>query len=113
MTLSPEWTVSLSYSHKFNFASGASIDARIDTKYKSAYEMTWRHEKDFPYNFQEAFINGDVNLIYFSADGKWTLSGYIKNVRDYAEKRSWFGEPGNELRIGPPRTFGAVINVKF
>jgi iron complex outermembrane recepter protein len=113
MTFSPAWTVSLSYTHKFNFESGASIDARLDTKYKSAYEMTWRHEKDYPYNFQEAFINGDFTAIYFSADGKWNISGYVKNVRDYAEKRSWFGEPANELRIGPPRTFGGVITVKF
>jgi len=113
MTYSPELTIALSYSHKFNFASGASIDGRIDTKYKSAYEMTWRHEKDWPYNYQEAFINGDVTLIYNSADGNWNLSGYVKNVRGYAEKRSWFGEPGNELRIGSPRTFGAVLSVKF
>jgi iron complex outermembrane recepter protein len=113
MTMSPAYTVALSYTHKFNFVSGASIDARIDTKYKSAYEMTWRHEKDYPYNFQEAFINGDVSVIFYNADGKWNFSGYVKNVRNYAEKRSWFGEPGNEMRIGAPRTFGAVLSVKF
>jgi iron complex outermembrane recepter protein len=113
MTFSPEYTVALSYTHKFNFESGASIDARLDTKYKSAYEMSWRHEKDYPNNFQEAFINGDATAIYYSADGKWNFSAYCKNLRDYAEKRSWFGEPGNELRVGPPRTFGGVISVKF
>jgi iron complex outermembrane recepter protein len=113
MTFSPAWTVALSYTHKFNFESGASIDARLDTKYKSAYEMTWRHDKDYPNNYQEAFVNGDFTATYFSADGKWNFSAYCKNLRDYAEKRSWFGEPANELRIGPPRTFGGIISVKF
>jgi len=113
MTLSPELTISLSYAHKFNFASGASMDGRIDAKYKSAYELSWRHAKDYPNNYQEAFINGDVTVIYYSADGKWNISGYVKNFRNYAEKRSYFGEPANELRIGPPRTFGGVVSVKF
>jgi iron complex outermembrane recepter protein len=112
MTNSPEWTVSLSYTHKFNFESGASIDARIDSKYKSGYRMSWK-DADYPYNYQEAFINGDVTGTYYSADGKYTVSGYVKNVRDYAEKRAYFSGAGVELRIGSPRTYGAVISVKF
>jgi iron complex outermembrane receptor protein len=113
MTMSPDWTVTLSYTHKFMLQNGASIDGRIDSKYKSAYELSWRHAKDYPNNYQEVFVNGDVMLVYYSADGKWTFSGYCKNVRNYAEKRSYFGEPANELRIGPPRTYGAVLSVKF
>jgi iron complex outermembrane recepter protein len=112
MTNSPEWTVSLSYTHKFNFESGASIDGRIDTKYKSGYRMSWK-DADYPSNYQESFINGDVTGTYFSADGKYTISGYVKNVRDYAEKRAYFSGAGVELRIGSPRTYGAVISVKF
>jgi iron complex outermembrane recepter protein len=112
MTNSPEWTINLSYTHKFNFESGASIDARIDSKYKSGYRMSWK-DADYPYNYQEAFINGDVTGTYYSADGKYTISGYVKNVRDYAEKRAYFSGAGVELRIGSPRTYGAVISVKF
>jgi iron complex outermembrane recepter protein len=112
MTNSPEWTVNISYAHKFIFSNGSFIDGRIDAKYKSAFRMTWK-EVDYPNNYQEAFTNADLTGTYNNADGKYTLSAYVKNVRNYAEKRSYFGAPANELRIGSPRTFGGVLSVKF
>ncbi len=112
MTNSPAWTVSLSYTHKFNFDNGASIDWRIDSKYKSDFRMTWKDE-EYPLNYQESFINGDLTAIYYNPDGKFTMSAYVKNVRDYAEKRSYVGAPVYQMRIGAPRTYGGVISVKF
>jgi len=109
MTMSPELTVDLSYKHQFYFSSGASMEAGIDAKYKSAYRLSWK-ESDYTYNYQEAFVNGDLSGTYSNADGKWSLSAYVKNIRNYAEKKS-MGQ--SQMRIGAPRTFGAVFNVKF
>jgi hypothetical protein len=74
--------------------------------------MSWK-DSDYPYNYQEAFTNADLTGTYYNADGKWTFSVYVKNVRNYAEKRSYMGAPANEMRVGTPRTLGGVLSVKF
>jgi iron complex outermembrane recepter protein len=112
MMSSPKFTVTLSYSHNFNLANGATIKAGIDSRYKTAYKLSWK-DRDFPWNNQEATHISNLSLGYTNADGKWTLTGYVKNLENYAEKRGYFGDPINQTTIGPPRTYGGVLSVKF
>lgn len=112
MTNSPEWTISASYKHIFNLANGGSLETQIDTVYKSEYELTWRWE-DYPYNYQEAYHKTDLSATYIHSDGKWTLSAYARNVENYADKRGYFGDPVNEMRVGSPRTYGAILTVRY
>jgi hypothetical protein len=56
----------------------------------------------------------DVNLVYNSPEGNMSLSAYVKNIGNYAEKRSLLNMAGTRLlSIGNPRTYGAVLSVKF
>jgi hypothetical protein len=55
-------------------------------------------------------------MVYSSPDGKWTLSGYVKNLKNYAEKKSYFSMGmggGGSMMIGEPRTYGAVLSVRY
>jgi iron complex outermembrane receptor protein len=116
-TFSPEWTISLNYSHNFNLPNGATITARYDTRYQSEYEIDWWETRmgvdQTGYKTQEAHHIDNVTVVYTHPDGKWTLSGYVKNIWDYAEKRFMTAMGAINMNIGPPRTYGAILSVRF
>jgi iron complex outermembrane receptor protein len=112
MTSSPEWTISVNYSHKFTLANGGTLEPKVDARYKSDYELSWK-SSDRPYNYQEAAVLSNASLSYNNPDGNWSLSAYIRNITNYAEKRSYMGDPVNEMMVGNPRTYGAVLSAHF
>jgi iron complex outermembrane receptor protein len=117
---SPKHTMVLTYNHNFNLPNGGTFSTRIDTRYQTEYVISFK-KADTPYRDQEAYHTTGLSLIYANPDGKWTLTGYAKNIENYAVKRSLFGrgeDPENqkmiyEMMIGSPRTYGAVLSVKF
>jgi hypothetical protein len=112
MTASPEWNITASYQHTFDLPNGGTLVPQVDLLYKGDYRLTWKDD-DYPYNYQEAYYKLDLSMNYTHSDGKWSVTGYCRNVGDYAEKRSYFPEPVNESRIGQPRTYGAVFSVRY
>ena len=75
---------------------GGVLTARIDSRFQSAYQVDWRetaalfgggHMDMSGYRHQKAHHIDDVSLIYANPDGRWTLTGYVKNLWNYAEKR--------------------------
>jgi iron complex outermembrane receptor protein len=113
MTAAPEWTINASYRHRFNLWNGGNLEARVEGQYKTEYNLTWRLTKDYPWNHQEAFYIFNASLTYNSPDGNWSFSLYGRNLTEYAEKRSYFGEPVYQMSIGNPRTYGAVLTARF
>lgn len=117
---SPKHTIVLTYNRNFPLTNGGAITARIDTRYQTEYVISFK-KADSPWRDQEAYHTTGLSLIYANPDGKWTLTGYVKNLEDYAVKRSIFGQGEDaenqkmiyEMMIGSPRTYGAVFSVKF
>ncbi len=117
---SPKHTIVLTYNHNFNLPNGGTLSARFDTRYQTEYIISFK-KADSPWRDQEAYHTSGLSLIYANPDGKWTLTGYAKNLENYAVKRSLFGkgeDPANqkmvyEMMIGSPRTYGGVLSVKF
>lgn len=125
----PNWVVSAGYSHCFDLPSGGTITPKIDARYRSEYIMTWKEEQlsmdqttyePIVYDltktrFQEAYTIFNFSTTYAHPDGKWSLSAYVKNITNYADKRNWFVMNGGEgtMIIGEPRTYGAVLSVRF
>lgn len=107
----PPWTIVLNYNHNFYLGNGATIKAGITSKYQTSYKLSWKRT-DYPYNYQEDFHTENIDVVYMHPDGKWTLSTYVNNITNYAEKRIYMS-PGDKLTIGDPRTYGAVLSVKF
>ena len=130
-TFTPDWTITMSYDHRFPLPNGGNITTRLDGRYKSEYyisfveyEMRMDTTNSTADNIitqivdmrktrvQEAFFTGNFSASYLHADGKWTLTGYVKNLTNYAEKRSLvFG--GQQMQISAPRTYGAVLSVRY
>jgi iron complex outermembrane receptor protein len=135
MTNAPEWTATIGYSHNFYLSSGASISAGIDYKFSSSYLLTWQelqpnliedqdedgnttgyhyeYESSSEYRKQDAYRIGNISVVYTSPDGKWSLSGYVKNIENTAVKRSLMGQNGDDLRLNSPRTSGLIFSVNF
>jgi len=130
MTNAPHWTINLNYSHSILLPGGGVITPRLEYRFQSSYLMTWQREyislaqyPDGTYYYyreprgniilQEAHRLGDLSLLYAHANGAWTANFYVKNLENYALKRSLIGQGGGELRLGPPRTYGAVLTVRF
>jgi iron complex outermembrane receptor protein len=128
-TFSPEWTINVNYSHNFNLQNGGTLTARIDSRFQTEYLVTFvdLYQETiwtgvgFPqgtYNFlsradfitQEAHHLSNVSMIYANPDGKWTLTGYLNNIENYAEKKNLMMD---RTMIGPPRTYGAVLTVRY
>jgi iron complex outermembrane receptor protein len=112
MKNTPPWTVNASYDRRFNLPNGGDLSGRVDLKYQTGYRLTWM-DGDYPYNWQETHFMGDISAVYTSPDGQWTLSGYVKNITDYAEKRMYNSAGDASLSIGNPRTYGAIFTVKY
>jgi iron complex outermembrane receptor protein len=112
MMFSPPWTVNLSYNHSFNLPNGGVLKAGVSVKLRSAFRLSWADE-DYPYNFQEGYHMEDFQAVYTSPEGSWSLSGYIKNIENYAEKRMYMSGMSPILTIGDPRTYGGVLSIKF
>ena len=127
-TFSPRWTIAATYDHNFALPNGGTVTARIEGKFKTKYDLNWCDRTlamdantQSPtvtslvgYKTQEAFYKADLSAIYTHSDGKWTLTGYVKNLTDYAEKLSYIAMgPMTNMMIGSPRTYGGVLSVKF
>jgi iron complex outermembrane recepter protein len=113
MTNTPPWTINLNYSHNFNLWNGGALKAAINAKYMTGYSLAWQ-EDYLPNCYQETHYMAGANLGYSDPSGKWSLSAYVTNMFNYAEKRNYMNAGGNEMmQIGDPRTYGAVLSVKF
>jgi iron complex outermembrane receptor protein len=111
-TFSPKWTGTLSYQHNFILGSLGTLTPHMDIMYKSHYVLTFL-PSDYPVNYQESYYTIDANMTYSAASNKWSLNAYVKNATDYAAKTMYMQGMESTLSISSPRTFGAVLSLKF
>jgi len=71
--------------------------------------LTWL-DSEYPENWQETFHTENINVVYNHPNGKWNISAYVKNISNYAEKLMYMNQT---VQLGDPRTYGAVLSVKF
>jgi iron complex outermembrane receptor protein len=114
----PELSIVAGYEHRFDLASGSAITPRISARFTSKYYLQfYPEESNTPpeldvnkVNTEPDHIMADVSLLYNHHSGKWTLNGYVKNITNHAEKN---GLIRADMRLGSPRTFGAVLSLRY
>jgi iron complex outermembrane receptor protein len=111
----PNWTVNLSYDHNFNLWNGGTLTGHIDGLYSDDFILSWNHEEDYPYNYQEAYTLWNASVSYNPPSSNWSVNAYVKNIFEYAVKTSYMDAGGgnSSMGIGDPRTFGAVFSFNF
>lgn len=130
MTNAPHWTINANYSHNFDLPNGGTLAPRLEYRFQSSYFMTWQahmisleQDQDGNYYYakidrddvrvQESHRIGDFSILYTPPGGNWTVNVYVRNLENYALKRSLIGQMGGELRLSPPRTYGVVLTARF
>jgi iron complex outermembrane receptor protein len=105
---SPEWMLVGSYHHGFALPGGGEIGIDPTARYVSSYHITPAegHTSD-----QSGYAKYDLAASYTSPDLKWILTAFGRNLSNVAVKSAYL--PAPYLLLQPPRTFGAVLNVKF
>jgi iron complex outermembrane receptor protein len=107
MPHAPRRAFKLGYEYPIDFADGASLTLRADAR-RSSEQYVSATENVF--TLQEADSQGDLSAVYKSADDKWSLTVYVKNVGNYIAKTGNFG--GYDL-VSAPRTAGVIVNTSF
>lgn len=111
----PEWSGSAGYTHTFRLGSGARIDATIDGQFAASRYL----DSDFtPQSLAKAYAVGNVNVTYHSADGKWSLTGFVRNFTNAVAYTGAFSVPQafrglTVANVAPPLTYGARFAVDF
>jgi iron complex outermembrane recepter protein len=129
-TYSPTWAGTISYEHNFMVGNLGTLTPHVDIQFKSPYKLTLASDADVAadtfdfgsnapnmvgWNKQEAYYTMDANINFAHASGIWVLNAYVKNATNYAVKTTTTGggPVGTSLGLNDPRTFGAVLSVKF
>jgi len=109
---SPTWNGNVSYQHIFDLDSGATVTAKATVHFQS---KTNGNIAPFYDGVNPAFHMTDLQVAYDTSDGKWSLSGWVRNV----ENHLWIQGAGNSGAnyvyqfIGAPRTWGATLTARF
>jgi iron complex outermembrane recepter protein len=117
-TYSPTWSGSLSYQHIFLVGEFGTLTPQLDAQFKSSYRLSYLSDEYWVSQgysdkmcYQEKYylLNGSVS--YGHSNGNWNLNLYVKNIMNYAVKT--YLNDDESLGLNDPRTYGAVLSVKF
>jgi iron complex outermembrane receptor protein len=111
----PRWEVSGVVDHRFRLPGGATLTPEARAVYKSD---TYVSQSVEPFALQSGYTLVDLSLIYASADGKYGVTGYVRNLTDVYYKTAGILESGQSLDsqglfVGIPRTYGVVLSAHF
>lgn len=109
MANSPEWVGTLGYQHSWDLDNEAKISASFNTRLSTGYYVTI--EKYVTGSYQDGFTRSDAYVKYTSADSRWVLSVWCKNLENQAQTTYVF--PYYRRMITNPRTTGVNISYNY
>ena len=109
MANTPTWSGSLGYEYTIDLASGASVVASAQARITDGYWVT--PEKTLANAWQPGYTKTDLSLTYRSADGKWSVGAWARNLENKAVTTMVF--PLGRSLIGEPRTLGINASYAF
>lgn len=103
----PDWTVTAGYQHDFHFGGGYGyLRARVDTRFEDRFFGDFFHT---PGTRQESYFKTDASLTYHTANERWTIALWVKNIENEAvlAATAAAGIPGPASPfLEAPRTYG-------
>jgi len=111
----PRWEVAGVFDHRFRLPGGASLTPEARANYQSA---TYVSQSVEPYALQNSYTLVSLSLNLASTDGKYGLTGYVRNLTNVYYKTAGILAAGQSLAsqglfVGIPRTYGFVLNARF
>jgi iron complex outermembrane receptor protein len=111
----PKYSGSARYTHRFELDSGARLEASLSLQFAGSRYLTVDYNQA---SLAKSYRAGDINLAYTSADEKWNVAGYVRNVGNAniytgAYSIATLFRSLTLANIGAPRTFGASVSVHY
>ena len=114
LPFAPKWSGNFSYQHTWELDNKGAVSARVETHLETA---TWVIFSELKGSHQPDYSNSSIYLTYDFPDGKWTVTGYVKNVENTAVLVNAQSGPGPSGLvagdIAPPRTYGVQLTARF
>lgn len=128
---SPKWSTNAAYQHQFHFTGGSTLTPRVNAYFKSKYWSSGGGGATSILQTDLALENGkghydatgavapsiqpsynlfDVFTTWESGDGKFTVTGYVKNIENEAVIQN---ANTTYVTLAPPRTYGLSFNASF
>ena len=105
---SPRFSATVSYQHIFRFGSGATLSVGGDAFYTTGYWVNPVLDAT-RYGYQPAYWLENANATFTTANGRTSLTAWMRNIADYTVKQSVL--PAQS--IGDPATFGGTLSFKW
>ncbi len=116
MQYAPDWTVNLGYQHDFHFGGGY-LRAALGTRYESSFYADFSHT---PGGKQDGYTKTDASLTWFSADDRWSLGAWARNLENEAVIAATAGgsnfpplPEGATAFLEAPRTYGLRLTLSL
>jgi iron complex outermembrane receptor protein len=110
----PEWSMTASYEHKFDIAHYGTLTPHFDVQHKTGFDLIFDQSDGTGYGHQEAYWLYNASLGFTSASQKWNVNFVVKNITNYAVKKSYMVMMGEEnMLLGDPRTYSFTVSIKF
>jgi iron complex outermembrane receptor protein len=110
----PRWTGTLTYQHTWEMPHDGQLSVYAQSHAESFYWLTPDHQPD---SRQPGYTRSQLALQYSGLAGKYTVQAYVHNLENRAVYNNYTfqGPPPahNYATIGPPRTYGVTLQVKF
>ena len=112
LPFAPSVSGTAGYQHTWRLESNGGLTARIETHLETASWVTF-NEMSGTHQPGHSVSNG--YLTYDAANGKWSVSGYIRNLENSAVLVNGQGGPVGVVTadIAPPRTYGVQLSARF
>ena len=116
MQNAPDWTATLGIVHDWSLVGGARVRADLSSRFESGFWGDFAHS---PGIYQSAYTKTDVALTYHTADERWSVGVWVKNLEDQdVQAAAATGNPLTDPGPGAPfleapRTYGLRIAVKL
>ncbi|MFG6439068.1 TonB-dependent receptor [Roseateles sp. LKC17W] len=106
----PKGSLRLGYTHAFDLSNGSYFEVGATARYNSGYLMS-SYGDDYATRYhQPAFTKYDAQLVWRSADDRYSVQVFGKNLTEEINVEN--RQPGT-VNIGEPRTYGVRISTKF
>jgi iron complex outermembrane recepter protein len=124
---SPKLSITASYEHNFDLWDYGMLTPHIDIQHKTHYNLVYNTSQtvtvnganvpDPGYFYQEPYTTYNASLAFQPMNAiwgvSWNVNAYIKNITNYAVKKSYNSMGTPTLMIGDPRVFAATLSIKF
>ncbi len=113
----PRVTLTLGYTHSWDFDDGKSFSAYLGSRYTSSYTLT---DPGAPTYTATSFVQPsrtktDFSLTYSGVDERWKVQAFVKNIENKTSITSLttVAQGAEYVYLSDPRTYGLRASYKF